>query len=149
MEFAVPAPSDMDGILMNPANLEMSRTSSVTMGPTGLLMYESFASMSNTSPSLLAIMVRALAFLNCSCKSGNCSLIVCVRSASAPWALASKSRENLEKERVSRSNPPWRVSLLLLPLPRNRRGSENTLLLRGWWKRRRWAGGVSGTHEGL
>jgi hypothetical protein len=57
--------------------------------------------MSSTSPSLLAIMVRALAFLNCSCKFENCTLIVCVRSASAPWALASKSGENLEKERVS------------------------------------------------
>ncbi len=101
MEFSVPAPSDMDGILMNPASLEMSRTSSVTMGPAGLLMYESSSSMSNTSPSLLAIMVRALTFLNCSCKSGNCTLIMCVRSASAPWALASKSGENLEKERLS------------------------------------------------
>jgi hypothetical protein len=57
--------------------------------------------MSSTSPSLLAIMVRALAFLNCSCKSGNFTLIVCVRSPSTPWALASKSRENLEKEKLS------------------------------------------------
>jgi hypothetical protein len=101
MEFAMPAPSNMDGILMNPASLEMSRTSNVTMGPVGLLMYEFSASMSNTSPSLLAIMVRALTFLNCSCKSRNYTLIVCIRSASAPWALASKSGENLEKERVS------------------------------------------------
>jgi hypothetical protein len=38
MVFAVPAPSDMDGILMNPANLEMSWTSTVTMGPAGLFM---------------------------------------------------------------------------------------------------------------
>ncbi len=101
MVFAVPTLSDMDGILMNLASLEKSQTSTVTMGPTGLFMYESSASMSSTSPNLLAIMVRAFAFLNCSCKSVNCTLIVCVRSASAPWALASKSGENLEKERLS------------------------------------------------
>jgi hypothetical protein len=52
----------MDGILMNPASLEISWTSIVTMGPAGLLMYESAASMSRTSPSLLAMMVRAFAF---------------------------------------------------------------------------------------
>ncbi len=101
MMFAVPAPSNMDEILMNPASLEMSWTSTMTMGPTGLFMYESSASMSSTSPSLLAIMVRAFAFLNCSCKPGNYTLIVCIRSASAPYALALKSGENLEKERLS------------------------------------------------
>ncbi len=82
--FAVLARSNIDGILMNPASLEMSWTSTVTMGPIGLFMYEYAASMSSTSPSLLAIMARALAFLNCSCRSGNCTLIVCVRIASAP-----------------------------------------------------------------
>ncbi len=57
--------------------------------------------MSRISPSLLAMMVRAFAFRNCSCKSGNCTFIICVRSAFAPYALASKSGENLEKERLS------------------------------------------------
>ncbi len=91
----------MDEILMNPASLVMSWTSIVTMGPTGLLIYESTTSISKTSPSLLAIMVRAFSFRNCSCKSGNCTFIVCVRSASAPCAFASKSGENRENERLS------------------------------------------------
>jgi len=47
------------------------------------------------------MMVKAFAFRNCSCKSGNCTFIICVRSASAPYTLASKSGENLEKERPS------------------------------------------------
>ncbi len=67
----VPAPSTNFGILMEPANLEMSSTSTVTMGPAGLLMYESAGSMSNTSPTLLASIVRAFLFLNSSCRSGN------------------------------------------------------------------------------
>jgi hypothetical protein len=71
------------------------------MGSAGLLMYDSATSISRTAPSLLAIMVRALAFRNCSCKFGNCTFIVCVRSAFAPCALESKSGENLEKERLS------------------------------------------------
>ncbi len=99
--FVVEAPSAMEGILMNPASLEISLTSIVTMGPVGLFMYESIASMSKTSPSLLAIMVRAFAFRNCSCKSRNCSFIVCVRSASAPYVLASKFGKYLEKKRLS------------------------------------------------
>jgi hypothetical protein len=97
----VVAPSAIDGILMNPTSLEMSCTSTVTMGPVGLLMYDSAASISRTTPSLLTIMVRALTFRNCSCKSRNCTFIVCVKSASAPYALESKSGENLEKERLS------------------------------------------------
>jgi len=101
MMFAVSEPLDMDGILMSPASLEISWTSTMTVGPAGLFMYESSASMSSTSPTLLAIMVRAFAFLNCLCKSGNCTLIMCIRSASAPCALVSKSGENLEKERLS------------------------------------------------
>jgi hypothetical protein len=72
----------------------------MTMGPVGLLIYESATSISRTSPSLLAIMVRAFAFRNCSCKYGNCTFIMCVRSASTR-ALASKSGENREKERLS------------------------------------------------
>ncbi|CAK9201322.1 unnamed protein product [Sphagnum troendelagicum] len=91
----------MDGILMNPASLEISWTSIVTMGPAGLLMYESTTLMSRTSPSLLAMMVRAFAFQNCSCKSGNCTFIICVKSASAPCAFAPKPGKNLEKERLS------------------------------------------------
>ncbi len=97
----VVAPSAMDGILMNPTSLKMTWTSIVTMGPVGLLMYESTASMSRTSPSLLAMMVRAFSFQNYSCKSGNFTFIVCVKSASTPYAFASKSGENLEKERPS------------------------------------------------
>ncbi len=99
--FMVAVPSAMDAILMNPASLEISWTSIVTMGPAGLLMYESTTSMSRTSPSLLTMMVSDLAFRNCSCKSKNCTFIVCVRSASTPCAFASKSGENLEKERLS------------------------------------------------
>ncbi len=57
--------------------------------------------MSSTSLSLLAIMVRAFAFQNCSWRSGNWTLIVCVRSASAPCALASKFGVYLEKDRLS------------------------------------------------
>jgi hypothetical protein len=86
---------------MDPASLEMSCTSIVTMGPAGLLIYESAGSMSNTSPTWLARIVRAFSFLNCSCRSGNWTLTECVRSDSNPWALASKSGENLEKERLS------------------------------------------------
>jgi len=44
---------------MIPANLLMSLTSTVTIGPAGRLMYESGDSMSRTSPILLAIMVSA------------------------------------------------------------------------------------------
>ncbi|CAK9262372.1 unnamed protein product [Sphagnum jensenii] len=78
----------------------MSLISMVTMGPAGLFTYESAASMSKTSLSLLAIMVGALAFLNCSWRSGNWTLIVCVRSASAPYALASKPGVYLEKDKL-------------------------------------------------
>jgi hypothetical protein len=53
--------------------LEMSLSSMVIMGPTGLLMYESTA-----SPILLAMIVRALVFLNYSCRSGKWTLIACV-----------------------------------------------------------------------
>ncbi len=97
----VGAPSAIDGILMKPANLVISWTSTVTMGPAGLLMYDSAASISRTVPNLLAMMVSALTFLNCSWRSGNYTFIVCVRSAFAPCALESKSRENLEKERLN------------------------------------------------
>jgi hypothetical protein len=64
-------------------------------------MYESTALMSRTSPSFLAIMVRAFAFRNCSCKYGNCTFIVCVRSVSTPSVLPSKFDEYLEKERLN------------------------------------------------
>ncbi len=57
--------------------------------------------MSRTSSNLLAIMVSALTFLNCSWRSGNWTLIVCVRSASAPCALASKLDVYLEKDKLS------------------------------------------------
>ncbi len=73
----------------------------VTMGPAGLFTYESVASLSRTSLSLLAIMVSALTFLNCSWRSGNWILMVCVRSASAPCALALKLDVNLEKDKLS------------------------------------------------
>ncbi len=56
------APSAMEGILMYPASLVMSLTSIVTMGPAALYMYELAASISKTSPSLLAMMVSALVF---------------------------------------------------------------------------------------
>ncbi len=52
-----------------------------------------------SSPILLAIMVSALVFQNCSCKSGNCTLIAWVSWASAPWELASKFGIYREKER--------------------------------------------------
>ncbi len=68
-------PSAIDGILMYPGSLEMPLSSIVIIGPTGLLIYESAASISRTSPSLLAIRVRTLVFLNSSCTSGNCTLI--------------------------------------------------------------------------
>ncbi|CAK9208951.1 unnamed protein product [Sphagnum troendelagicum] len=100
-EFVVGAPSAIEGILMKPANLVMSPTSTVTMGPAGLFMYDSAASIFRTVPSLLTMMVSALTFLNCSWISRNCTLIVCVRSNSAPFALESKSEENLENERLS------------------------------------------------
>jgi hypothetical protein len=64
-------------------------------------MYDSAASISKTVPKALAMMVSALTFLNSSWMSGNCTFIVCVRNASAPCALESKSGENLEKERLS------------------------------------------------
>ncbi len=69
------APSAIDGILMYPGSLEMSLSSMVIMVPAGLLMYESTASISRTSLILLAMIVRALVFLNCSCRSGNWTLI--------------------------------------------------------------------------
>ncbi len=62
----------------------------VIMGPAGLLMYEFIASISRTSPILLAMIVRALVFLNYSCRSGNWTLIACVSWASAPCELESK-----------------------------------------------------------
>ncbi|CAM6013461.1 unnamed protein product [Sphagnum balticum] len=62
---------------------------------------ESAAWMSSTSPSSFAMMVSAFAFRNCSCRSGNWIFIVCSRSASAPYALASKLGVYLEKERLS------------------------------------------------
>jgi hypothetical protein len=86
---------------MDPASLEISYTSTVTMGPAGLLMYELAGSMSNTSPTWLARIVRAFSFLNCSCRFGNWTLTECVRNDLDPWALALKSGENLEKERLS------------------------------------------------
>jgi len=68
-------PSAIDDILMYLGSLEISLSSIVIIGPAGLLMYESTASISRTSPSLLAIKVRALVFLNSSWRSGNCTLI--------------------------------------------------------------------------
>ncbi len=59
-------PSTIDEILMYPGSLEISLSSIVIIGPAGLLMYESAASISRTSSSLLAINVRALVFLNSS-----------------------------------------------------------------------------------
>lgn len=99
--FVVGTPSAIDGIMMKPASLEMFCTSIVTMGLVGLLIYDSTASISRTVPNLLAMIVSALAFLNCSWRSGNCTFIVCMRRASAPCTLESKSGENLEKERLS------------------------------------------------
>ncbi len=83
-------PSAIDGILKYPGSLEMSLSSIVIIGPVGLLMYESAASISRTSPSLLAMSVRTLVFLNSSWRSGNYTLIAWVSYASAPWELASK-----------------------------------------------------------
>ncbi len=72
---SISTPFTIDGIRIYPGSLEISFSSIVIMGPASLLIYESAASISNTSSSLLAIMVRALVFRNCSCKSGNCTLI--------------------------------------------------------------------------
>jgi hypothetical protein len=75
---SISAPSTIDGIQMNPESLEMSFNSIVIRGPAGLLMYDSAGSISSTSPILLAVMVRALVLRNCSCKSGNWTLIAWV-----------------------------------------------------------------------
>ncbi len=59
----VEAPSAIEGMRMYPANLLMSRTSTMIVRPSGLFIA---ASIFRTSPILLAMMVSALVFLNCS-----------------------------------------------------------------------------------
>ncbi len=93
-----PAPSAMEGIRIIPASLLMSLTSTEIKGPVDLLMYESGASISSTSPILLAMMVNTFSERSYTCRSENCTRMVCVRSFSAPWLLGLKSAEYFEKE---------------------------------------------------
>jgi len=51
---------------MYPTSLPMSQVFTMIMGLAGLFMYESSGSFSRTSPILLAMIVRAFVFLNCS-----------------------------------------------------------------------------------
>ncbi len=44
----------------------MSRVSTVIVGPMGLFMYESSGSILKTFPILLAMIMKAFVFLNCS-----------------------------------------------------------------------------------
>jgi hypothetical protein len=111
---SVSAPSAINGIRMYPGSLEMFFNSNVIRGPAGLLMYESAGSISSTSLILLAIMVRALVFQNCSCKLGNWTLIAWVSWASAPWELASKFemyRENERRKSLHSTDVRRRVAL--------------------------------------
>ncbi len=93
------APSTMEGIRMYPANLPMSWVSTMIMGSVGLFMYESSSSISWTFPILLAMIVRAFVFLNCSWRSGNWTFIVWKSEVSAPCILVSKFIMYREKER--------------------------------------------------
>ncbi len=84
---------------MYSVSLLMSHVSTMIMGPMGLFMYESFGSISKTSPILLAMIVKVFLFLNCSRRFKNWTFIVCESKVSAPCTLVSKFGMYREKER--------------------------------------------------
>ncbi len=89
----------IEGMQMWPTSLLMSWISTIIIGPACLFTYDSTSSISRTSPILLAIIVRALSFLNCSWRSGNWTFIVCMSITSAPWALELKFETYLKKKK--------------------------------------------------
>ncbi len=84
---------------MWPISLLMFWISTINISPAGLFTYDSTGFISKSFPILLAIIVRALSFLNRSWRFGNWTFTVCVSIASTPWVLESKFETYLKKKK--------------------------------------------------
>lgn len=140
----------MEGMRIWPASLLMSWVSTLIIRPAHLFTYKFGRSISKTSSILLAIIVKDFSFLNYSWRSGNCTFIMWVSKAFAPWVLPSKLETYLEKDKDKFMQHHLTAEIfrvIMAPFSfEKRRGLRRNHALVGWLIWRRLVGETLGSH---